>query len=312
MKQRIQEIENQLTAFSNKRYSKEEILPELLLLQKQMAAVAFNVSLEETNGLKLIDISKRLEQLNVDCGSIANETVDEFIAGSKAISHLIKAEVSGIKGEKQAYKSLQTIRRKHRIIKNVELRHENHGAEIDMVVVVNNAVFLIEVKNSMRDIIIDEKGNYLRYKFDRELSFDKNIGQKMNEKEYLLREVLKNAGYEDVAMQSLLVFTNNSISVENNYEYIRTCFLSDLPHIINNYVDGEYYGLEQMQGIVNAITSAKSHVTYRTDEVDFPAIKRNFATLIATLEEAQIKRSKKHNFFNMLNRLARVACFMFN
>lgn len=320
MKERIKEIEAKLIAFKKDVYQKREVLPELFALQDQIVSATFNGEHAERSQLRLFDVARHFEQINSDCGNIADELLAKFNVGSKKVSEMIKADISGGKGEQKAYKSLQTIRRNHRLLKNIELKMDDHRTEIDIITVTNNAIFLIEVKNTSKDIVIDERGNYCRVAYNGELAFDKNIGEKMNEKEYLLREVLRKAGIEDVRIVSLVVFTNSSIKVTNKYEYIKECYLSQLPHIVDGYVSGNSYNDKQMMRITQAILDAQCKEAYPI-EMDMAEFKTTFATLMATLEAAKAKqaaeeeiiaRRKKNPFFNFFNRLSKVACLLFN
>ena len=320
MKERIKEIESKLTAFRKESYMKKDVLPELFTLQEEIVSATFNSAHAENSSLRLWDVERHLSQMNEDCGHVADELLSSFSKQSKQFSEMIKASISGGKGESKAYKSLQTISRKHRLIRNIELKSDDHRTEIDIIAVTDNTVFLIEVKNTSKNIVIDEKGNYCRVTYSGELAFDKNIGEKMNEKEYLLREVFKNVGIDNIQIKSLVVFTNSSINVTNNYEYIQECYLSQLPHIVNNAM-GEYtISDKQILKITQAILDAQCKEAYPV-EMDMNVFKTTFATLLATLEQAKAKQSemeelmakKKQNpFTTFFQRLLKVACSIFN
>lgn len=316
---RIKEIESRLTAFSKEKYLKKEIIGELFKIQEEVVATTFDSEHAGNGQLRLWDVSKHLEQMNESCGHVADELLAKFEIGSRTISDMIKADISGAKGESKAYKSLQTVRRSNRVLKNVELTLDEHRNEIDFICVTNNVLFLIEVKNTARDIVIDDRGNYCRVRPDGELSFDKNIGESMNEKEYLLREVLRRAGFEDVKIVSLVVFTNSNVKVTNNYPYIQECFLSQLPHIIDDYSSTTVYSDKQMMKFTQVILDAQCQEAYPI-EMDMGEFKTTFATLLATLEDARAKqiedeltKSNKKSFFaKLFQQLSKVACFVFH
>lgn len=62
---------------------------------------------------------------------------------------------------------------------------------MDAVVITPKCVTIIEVKNTSRNIFIDEEGNYFRT--GEFLKWDCNIAEKMSLKEKLLRKVLSEA-----------------------------------------------------------------------------------------------------------------------
>ena len=315
MKERIQEIENQLTAFKKKKYLKKDLLSELFALQKEIVDVTFNSDHAEKSSLKLWDVERHLSNMNEDCGHIADDLLESFSKQSKDFSEMIKGIFSGAKGESKAYKSLETISCNHRLLRNIELKFKNHRTEVDIIAITENTVFLIEVKNTSKNVVIDEKGNYCRVTYSGDLVFDKNIGEQMNEKEYLLREVLKNAGLENVQIKSLVVFTDSNANVINNYAYIKECYLSQLPHIIDGVTSEYVLSNKQMAKIAQAILEARCEEAYPV-EMDMSVFKTTFATLLATLEKEKAKqkeieeiRTKKISFLAWFRRRSKSACF---
>jgi len=107
----------------------------------------------------------------------------------------------------------------------------------------------------------------------------------MNDKAFLLREALKKAGYRDVNIESLVVFTNYAIEVNNNFPYITTCFLSDLPHIIDGYKGEDLYTESDMELMAEAVMQVESKEAYPLP-IDMQQFKLDFATALAKLEEA--------------------------
>ena len=114
----------------------------------------------------------------------------------------------------------------------------------------------------------------------------------MNDKEYLLREVLKSAGVENINVVSLVVFTNSSMQVENRFPYITTCYLSDLPHIIGGYAGDRIYSGEVVNKVVAAIEENKCHEEYPMP-IDMQKFKHDYATVMAILENAKEAIAKK-------------------
>lgn len=174
-------------------------------------------------------------------------------------------------------------------MKNIEFKSCDHRTEIDAIVFTEKAVFIIEVKNPHRDIYIDERGNYCRV--GDTMHLDCNIGEKMNDKVYLLREALKSAGYSNANIVSLVVFTNSSMHVDNRYGYITTCFLGNLPHIIERYDGKPIYDDSNISAMMESVSNAECKEAYPL-EIDINQYKYRFANLMATLEEAAEKRSE--------------------
>jgi len=290
MEKRIKEICDSIHSFSKALYSKKEIFPELLSLQEEMVNLTFNGLHAENGSLRLYDVGRYFRGLNQECGGIATEELARFERGSKDLCNLIRSESSGLKGEKRAFLCLETLRCKNRVVKNVELKSGDHRTELDAVVLTEKAVFLIEVKNAQKDVYISENGNYYRIvKGKRELT--KHLGEKMNEKEYLLRQALRQAGIENANVINLVVMTNSGIEVENRYPHFEICYLSNLPYKIREVQGGVLYSDALMDRMTEAIESCRCQEEYSV-EFDVQAFKYDFACLMAKLEAAKDESTK--------------------
>lgn len=237
-------------------------------------------------------MEKHLEQLNEQYGHIVDNELVAFENKCKFICNLIKSEFSGRNGEEKAFRSLDVIYGKKHIIKNCEMEEADERTELDAVVVTPKGIFIVEVKNTGKDILIDEKGDY--YRTGAYLNWDSNIGEKMNVRQKLLRRALEKANFDkEIKIQNIVVFTtNNRIEVINRYEYIKTCFFSSLPHVINNFKGYSIYSDEDMEAIVAAIENARCEGAYSV-EMDMAQFKVDFAKLVATLEDAAVKVDEK-------------------
>ncbi len=285
---RIKEIITAMKSFSKEAYHKDELLPEYLELQRELINLTFNDIHAENGNLRIWDVENHLEKLNDECGHSADVELEKFKEGCKFVCNAIKSEFSGNAGEFKAFRSLETLRCKNKIMKNIEFKSGDHRTEIDAVVFTEKAIFIIEVKNPHRDIYIDERGNYCRV--GNTMHLDCNIDEKMNDKVYLLRESLKSAGYSNANIVSLVVFTNSTISVDNRYDYITTCFLGNLPHIIERYDGNSIYNDSIISAMMESVANAECKEAY-PPEMDFAQFKLDFATLMAKLEEASEKRT---------------------
>jgi len=284
MKNRIDEILKEMKSFKKTLYNKQEVLPELFALQDELVNLTFNDNHAENSNFRIWDVEDHLEKLNENCGYIADELLAQFKSDCKIICNIIKAEKSGQAGENKAFKALETLRCKNTVLKNIEFVVEDHRTELDAIVITEKAVFIVEVKNPGKDICIDERGNYCRIRTDK-MVFDKNIGEKMNEKEYLLREALKGCGFENANIRNMVVFTNSAINVENKFPYIHTCYLSEMPHIIGGYDGENIHSDDDIKLMTDAINFNKCHECYAMP-IDIENFKITFATLMATLEKA--------------------------
>ena len=281
---RIEELKTAMKSFNKESYHRDELLSEMFALQKEIVELTFDEEHAATADLKIWDVERHLEQLNADCGNIADEELARFMEASKVLCNLIKAEISGNRGEYKAFKALEHLKSQNRVLKNIELKDGNARTELDAVVTTPKCITVVEVKNTAKNIFIDEEGNY--YRTGEFLKRDCNIADKMAIKEKLLRNVLDRAGYDGVPVKSILVFTNNRIEVQNRFPQIRTSFVSNLPWIIDGYKSEEIMTTEQLDDIQNIIQKAKCEEAYPF-EFDVKQYKEDFANLMATLEFAK-------------------------
>lgn len=279
---RVNEMMANMKSFSKDKYQKAELLTEMFALQDEIVELTFKGETTSTTDMKIWDAENHLEQLNQYLGNVADEELKRFKEGSKRLCNLIKAEISGNRGEAKAFRTLQYIQSQNIILKNVELSDGDRRTELDAVVVTPGAITIVEVKNTAKNIFIDENGDY--YRTGEFLRWDCNIAEKMNRKEELLRKALENGGIYDVKIKSVVVFTNNRIEVQNKYSGIRTCFISQLAHIIDE-PDNSDMDIAKMEYVGETIRAAGCKESYPFD-FDVVQYKKDFATLMLILEEA--------------------------
>ena len=130
---RVNEMMATMKSFSKDKYQKNELLIEMFALQQEIVGLTFNGEHTSTADLKIWDVERHLEQLNRDCGNVADEELQRFKEGSKTLCNLIKAEISGNRGEAKAFRTIQYIRSQNIILKNVELSDGDRRTELDAV-----------------------------------------------------------------------------------------------------------------------------------------------------------------------------------
>lgn len=118
---RNNEMVEAIKSFEKEKYQKNELLTEMLALQREIVGLTFNGDHASTAELKIWDVGRHMDQLNQDCDNVADVELQRFKAGSKKLCNLIKAEISGRRGEAKAFRTLQYIRSKNIVLKNVNL-----------------------------------------------------------------------------------------------------------------------------------------------------------------------------------------------
>ncbi len=283
---RIEELMASMKSFSKDGYHKSELLGEMFALQQEIVELTFSGDHAAMAELKIWDVEKHLEQINEECGHVADDELQKFMESSKILCNLIKAEISGNRGEYKAFKTLEYLQSQNRVMRNVELSDGETRTEIDALVITPKCLTIVEVKNTAKDILIDEEGNY--YRTGEFLKWDCNIAEKMSVKEKLLGKILETSGYGHVRVRSIVVFTNNRIEVQNKFAQIRTCFVNHLAYIIDGFKLDDSITTNDMENIQNAIESAMCKEVYPFD-FDACQYQADFANLLATLEFAKAK-----------------------
>lgn len=284
--QSVEELMECMKSFSKEGYHKSELLSEMFALQQEIVELTFSGEHAATAELKIWDVEKHLEQLNEECGHVADEELQKFMESSKILCNLIKAEISGNRGEYKAFKTLEYLQSQNRVMRNVELSDGERRTELDALVITPKCLTIVEVKNTSKNILIDEDGNY--YRTGEFLKWDCNITEKMAVKEELLRKVLESAGYGHICIRSVVVFTNNRIEVQNKFPQLRTCFVNHLAYVIDGFRLDENINADEIDNIQNAVEMAVCKEVYPF-EFDARQYQKDFANLLATLEYAKAK-----------------------
>ncbi len=283
---RTQEIVNSFTAFTKDTYRKDEVLPELLALQEEFVNLTFQNSDETPSSRKIWDVEKKLEELNDEANGAATLELQRFEKGCKDFCNMVRALISGSRGEARAFRSLEQIRCSNHILKNVELTTGKVRTELDAVVLTKGGVFIVEVKNTARNIFIDEKGGF--YRTGTYLSYDSNIKAKMTTREALIQNILEKTGHGETRIQSILVFTDTRIEIKNCCDGLRVCFPSQLPHLIDSNQKGACLTEDDLEIIRNQIEAERSTESYLID-FDATQLKQDFAEVMTVLEHAASK-----------------------
>ncbi len=188
------------------------------------------------------------------------------------------------------------------ISKNIELQNDYLRSEIDAVVFTKKGAFIIEVKNTKKNIFIDKNGLFFRVTDERQ-QFDSNIAEKMQTKEALLRTELDKLGYSGLQIFKIVVFTNTKAEIQNKCKQLKTCFSSQLATIIENWDAPVYLRTNDLYTMSEAINRISSSATFPM-EFDTDAAKKNFALLVAKLELAELP--KKQTCISWIKNLAAI------
>ncbi len=305
MEQKIEKMVMGMQAFSKEAYSNHELYGEYVALQKEFVYIALG---EEDSKMKIKDVCNYLIAENTKYKGVATKEIEQFSEDCEVMIGAMRARKAGKEGERQTFKALETLNCRNRFLRNVELEFDGHKTELDAIVFTKRGVYIIEVKNMGRDVLIDEKGN-LQERVSEKGAYKTlyNIGTKMNEKEYVVRQALQASDYRNAPIKSFVVFTNNGIKVQNRYYYITSCFLSNLPRMIDQECYNGRYSMDELKNMYYAVLKARQHNLYPVSN-EVQKIKRDFAKAYLLLKAAEERAlSKKNRLKNLLLSLRKVA-----
>jgi len=288
---RINEVLERMESFRHEYYFKQELLEEYLRLERETIELTFNREHVELSNIRLVEVKNHFEALNLRYGNKADLELAEFNNYSYELYNEIKRMKSGAKGEYQTSKVLETLRCPCQILNNIELSKGDHKTEIDFIVITQKAIYILEVKNTQKDVKIDEAGNLIKVGYSE--VFEKPLAENMNEKEYLVRSILEEAGYKNLKIISLVVFANSRINVENNYKHLEHCFLGSLPKIIDGNEDDYLYTIKNISKMAKEISFAEQKEKY-VPSFDVESYKVAYAKLIAKIEDAALEQENEN------------------
>lgn len=213
-----------LKGLSGDVYSREELLPEMDQLEKEMAQIVFEDGLDiPAEYVHMSYIMKHLHEMNNVAGNVADQELKRLSRLASIFSNHVRAQQSGITGEDRVEQYLDYMKSNHVVLRNLQLSDGVHNTEIDFLVLKQGVATIVEVKNSKRDIYIDEVGDM--YKIGRYENFDSHLGAKMDFRAEVIKQLLKDAGFENMKIEKVVVFTNNRIQVQKDYRGFRVLML---------------------------------------------------------------------------------------
>lgn len=298
-----------LKGLSKDVYSREELLPQMDQLEKDMAMMVFEDGLDiPSEYVHMSYIMKHLHIMNNAAGNVADDELKKLSRLSNVFSNHVRAQQSGITGENKVEQYLGYMKSNHMVLRNLQLSDGMHNTEIDFLVLKQGVATIVEVKNSKRDVYIDENGDM--YKTGRYENFDSHLGAKMDFRAEIIQQLLKDAGFENMRIEKVVVFTNNRIQIKKDYRGFRVCFLSRLPHLIDDYYGtGVIQFTKHLQQMADYIQS-KDLNEYYPFEMDVQEFKEAFVDAYLKIkgydqqqpsEEGLFTRFRTaiHSLFNM-------------
>lgn len=269
--------------------TKDERMAGLLDYQEMILRLVFND--DHAANLRLWDVAAHFRDLASEKSCEDAPVVMQAIEDMETIAKEIAMAISGASGEHQVAKSLRYVRRNIISLLNISLSDGEDKTELDQVVITSNGILVLEVKNYKKDITISEAGQI--YGPCNKRYSDKNLGEQMNVKRFLLRSKLEAALAAaeleiPVHIESRVVFSDPNISVTDLYRQERYCFKTSLSHEIDGFQSDVYYTADQMRSIETAISDFADKDERYDVGLDFDRIRKTFAKALVLLESEPV------------------------
>lgn len=276
------ELLSGISSFEKNSFTSMQLANEYIKFEKEIVGLCFNEQHSHFGNLKVRDVNQHLIQLNTKCNNLLTNELNDFLSISKVVSNEIGKYTSGKFGEDKTFARLQTLGIKNVILRNIVLEFDGYKCEYDFIVITQRTIYILEVKNTRSGIKIDNKGNYYR-KVKGEYILDSNIGDKMNQRRYVLEGVFRKKGYRDLSVKSLLVYTNYQADVINDYEFLRHVYLSELPNIIREDKNQLNYNTKDLEKMNSYLKAMHKEEVYDV-EVDINQYKNKLCDILSKLE----------------------------
>ena len=173
---------------------------------------------------------------------------------------------SGVLGEKKAQKFIRGLPRGYRVISNLKVCFKGQSAEMDLVVIGENGIFVIETKNHNGTIkgTIEDK-NWCQYKTGRggghyQKEFY-NPTKQVATHVYVLSKFLKSKGI-DVWVQGLVYFANSEARVQVKTDIGHPLFAAsyngeqELINYICTYHNERQFGKDKMKRVAEVLSKS--------------------------------------------------------
>ena len=270
-----------------KLYTHDEFKNECLAFEQELLRRVFQD--EYRDNLRLFDLIRHLEHIALDRSFYDSEVFSELINGLKELRFLIASNINGDKGERRARCVLEWLPIDHEVIYGLQLVCDGRVDEYDAIVITVDGIFVVEVKYSACDMVIDRLGN-LRSK-TRTRHGVYNIGERMQSKEFTLWKILQESELEidRAQIHGVLLYANNDSDIDDRFGRVKVCRCGDINYYICDYNSSEReVDHESIRRIAEALSQAGTPASFAPD-IDLDGLREDFETVLAMIEDRSEK-----------------------
>lgn len=267
-------------------YTNQEIVDHLKDLQY---AIAYEVCGEKEGSRMRADAIIQAVEGKVNAlGLQDSESFVTFKQDMQDIGREIALTISGMKGEAKGFRALKALEydMDTYVLHNVCLDDSEGRTEIDALVVSPYGVFVIEMKNCRKTMIITEEGYFQKYENP---DYQYPLGERMCCKEILVREALGKAF--NVPVRSMLLLVNDS-DVIDEFGKVQMTNCNTVVYKIRSYAgESEHLGKDEVCEMVAKIEACREDAKYPCG-LDCERIVDNLAALVDEIESAERAKAK--------------------
>lgn len=229
-----------------------------------------------------------LDHLACQADKYGFEDNDAYVSlrkGLRNFSFQYGALINGEKGERFARRALSWLKVPHETVENIVLDVDGQTNEYDQIIITPAGVFIIEVKFSTSDTIIDADG-YLRGRsWKRCKSY--NVGEHIRNKEHVLWQTLEGVSGGCLSrsrIHGVLLFSNNSTDVVDNFGKVEVLCCGNVNYYIEEFDDGmPALTAAQMTDLKNAIEANGVEATCHA-QVDLNQIREDYVEVMKLID----------------------------
>ena len=279
---RMEQIRSELNGLgteSGQVYTNDEVIQRLVDLQAAMAKSVF--ALRHAEHFVAKDIMIHFSALAREYGLDECPEFRRLQANMKNLGFTIGSLKKGAYGERRASEGLRvlTFDPGVKILYNIALQDGMSKTEYDAIVITPYGIFVVEAKNFRGAAYITNKGMLQRQGDDIPTY---NIGEKMNNKEFLLKNCL--GEYAQIPYQGILLYVDESADLLDDFgQYpIKYC------NTVASYIRQQNAGTDvltsaQVNEIAELLLSHSVTLRYPC-KVDCEQIKADFASVMSQIE----------------------------
>lgn len=243
---------------------------------------------EEGEKLRVHHLQRRMEEL-VERSSLSDNPIcKENQKNINELASKIAATAAGAYGEKKAGEALRRIYSDHYILHNLYLKNEAGAAEYDYIVITSKGIFIVEVKHSNWDIVIEENGDYLRND-NGSFDFHYNIADSMERKRYILWKALPEDIKSSVCIEhihQLVVFVGDK-RVINKVRWLKTCYCNRASRCIDDwYVEKYRLFRGEMKCVFDFLNNNNSEAYFPLD-INLEKMITDFSSTLDLIDKAE-------------------------